>query len=130
MIAAQWHRGPDGQGTHFDKLDSFYNIGLGHNRLAILDLSEHSKQPMVSQDGNFALSYNGEIYNFQELATELGLVHNCNSVRGDTEVVFQALRTWGPEAFSRFNGMWAILFYDRRSHTLLVSRDRLGIKPL
>ena len=130
MVATQRHRGPDGQGTHFDKLDSFYNIGLGHNRLAILDLSEHSKQPMVSQDGNFALSYNGEIYNFQELATELGLVHNCNSVRGDTEVVFEALRRWGPEAFSRFNGMWAILFYDRLSHTLLVSRDRLGIKPL
>jgi len=130
MVATQRHRGPDGQGTHFDKLDSFYNIGLGHNRLAILDLSEHSKQPMVSQDGNFALSYNGEIYNFQELATELGLVHNYNSVRGDTEVVFEALRRWGPEAFSRFNGMWAILFYDRRSHTLLVSRDRLGIKPL
>ena len=130
MVATQRHRGPDGQGTHFDKLDSFYNIGLGHNRLAILDLSEHSKQPMVSQDGNFALSYNGEIYNFQELATELGLVHNCNSVRGDTEVVFQALKMWGPEAFSRFNGMWAILFYDRKSHTLLVSRDRLGIKPL
>lgn len=130
MVATQRHRGPDGQGTHFDKLDSFYNIGLGHNRLAILDLSEHSKQPMVSQDGNFALSYNGEIYNFQELATELGLVHNYNSVRGDTEVVFEALRRWGPEAFSRFNGMWAILFYDRLSHTLLVSRDRLGIKPL
>ena len=130
MVATQRHRGPDGQGTHFDKLDSFYNIGLGHNRLAILDLSEHSKQPMVSQDGNLALSYNGEIYNFQDLATELGLVHNCNSVRGDTEVVFEALRRWGPEAFSRFNGMWAILFYDRRSHTLLVSRDRLGIKPL
>lgn len=130
MVATQWHRGPDGQGTYFDKLDSVYNIGLGHNRLAILDLSEHSKQPMVSEDGNFALSYNGEIYNFQELATELGLAHNGNSVRGDTEVVFQALRTWGPEAFARFNGMWAILFYNRESHTLLVSRDRLGIKPL
>lgn len=130
MVATQSHRGPDGQGTYFDKLDPFYSIGLGHNRLAILDLSEHSKQPVVSDDGNFALSYNGEIYNFQELASELGLVHNGNSVRGDTEVVFQALKTWGSKAFARFNGMWAILFYDRKSHTLLVSRDRLGIKPL
>jgi|GEM_PF-253663 len=130
MVASQRHRGPDGEGCHIVANDPVYRLGLGHNRLAILDLSDHARQPMVSDDGNCALSYNGEIYNYKELAFELGMSRDGHPVRGDTEVVLVALQTWGAEAFARFNGMWSILFHDRRTHSLLVSRDRLGIKPL
>lgn len=130
MVASQRHRGPDGEGTYVAGVEGAYGLGMGHNRLAILDLTDHGGQPMVSADGRYVLAFNGEIYNFIELAAELDLPTEESRPLGDTEVVLHALARWGPEAFARFNGMWAIALYDRSNHSLLVSRDRLGIKPL
>lgn len=125
MTDAITHRGPDGEGQLVDG-----NIGLGHRRLAILDLSAAGQQPMVTPDGRFAVSYNGEVYNFQELRAELqALGHSFNS-RTDSEVVLHALAEWGTDALLRFNGMFALALWDRRWQRLLLARDRYGIKPL
>jgi asparagine synthase (glutamine-hydrolysing) len=105
-------------------------VGLGQTRLAILDLTDAGRQPMWSHDGSRALIYNGEVYNYLELRTELA-ARGCRFRSGcDTEVVLEALITWGPAAFERFNGMWAIALLDRTAGTLLLARDRMGIKPL
>ena len=99
------HRGPDGEGHWIEE-----NIGLGHRRLSIIDLSPAGHQPMVSADQRFILSYNGEIYNFQELRTELeakGYHFRSNS---DSEVVLHSLSEWGSDAMLRFNGMFALAF--------------------
>lgn len=85
---------------------------------------------MISADGGHVLIFNGEIYNYKELAAELGMPQKNGCEFGDTAIVLKALQIWGKNAFARFLGMWSILFYDRSNHTLLVSRDRLGIKPL
>ncbi|MEO8683199.1 MAG: asparagine synthetase B, partial [Vicinamibacterales bacterium] len=106
------------------------HLALGHNRLSIIDLSEHAAQPMRSRDGRYLLVYNGEIYNYREIAQELGKADLPDEDFGDTAVVVAALARWGPAALSKFNGMWALLFYDTQEKTLLVSRDRFGIKPL
>lgn len=119
------HRGPDGEGFY---IDSF--IGLGHRRLAIIDLSQAGHQPMVTKDGQYAVSYNGEVYNFMELRLELeGLGYRFNS-RTDTEVVLYAYAEWGEKALDRFNGMFALAIWDRRRMELFLARDRYGIKPL
>lgn len=125
MTDAITHRGPDGEGFY---VDSF--IGLGHRRLAIIDLSPAGHQPMVTQDKNYILSYNGEIYNFQELRIELeGLGHQFHS-RTDSEVVLKAYVEWGTIALDRFNGMFAFAIWDRTRQELILARDRYGIKPL
>ena len=119
------HRGPDGEGHWIEE-----NIGLGHRRLSIIDLSPAGHQPMVSADQRFILSYNGEIYNFQELRTELeakGYHFRSNS---DSEVVLYSLSEWGSDAMLRFNGMFALALWDRKLKRLLLARDRYGIKPL
>lgn len=125
MTDAIAHRGPDGEGFY---ADSF--LGLGHRRLAIIDLSPAGHQPMQTPDGRFVLSYNGEIYNFQQLRLELeSLGHQFRS-RTDSEVLLHAYAEWGERALDRFNGMFAFALWDRREQTLFLARDRYGIKPL
>jgi asparagine synthase (glutamine-hydrolysing) len=125
MTDAIAHRGPDGEGFY---TDSF--VGLGHRRLAILDLTEAGHQPMVSADGRVALSYNGEIYNFRELRSELeSLGHRFRS-NSDTEVVLNAWVEWGADCILRFNGMFAFAVWDKREQALFLVRDRYGVKPL
>ena len=124
MNQAIQHRGPDAEGVFQSK-----NVALGHRRLKIIDLSDVANQPFHSKDGRYTLVFNGEIYNYQslqaELSDEFGFITNS-----DTEVVLYALIKWGKEAFSRFNGMFAIAFWDDHTETLLLGRDRMGIKPL
>jgi asparagine synthase (glutamine-hydrolysing) len=119
------HRGPDGEGFLIDG-----PVGLGHRRLAIIDLSPAGHQPMLTPDGRYALVYNGEIYNFQELRAELeALGHGFHS-RTDSEVLLHAYAEWGLEALERLNGMFAFAIWDKRESRLLLARDRYGIKPL
>jgi len=125
MTDAIRHRGPDGEGFF---ADSF--IGLGHRRLAIIDLSPAGHQPMLSSDGLIALVYNGEIYNFQELRAELETMGYQFRSRTDTEVVLYAYAAWGEDCVKRFNGMFAFALWDKRTQTLFMARDRYGIKPL
>ena len=125
MTDALAHRGPDGAGLWMER-----NVGLGHRRLAILDLTHAGDQPMVSQDGRYILTFNGEIYNFRELRQELvaeGYVFSSNT---DSEVVLNAFSCWGTDAIPKFNGMFAFAIWDRLSEALLLARDRYGIKPL
>ena len=125
MAAAIAHRGPDGEGVYADGA-----AGLAHRRLAIIDLSSAGQQPMVTGDGRFALTYNGEIYNFRELRAELQARGRRFQSRTDSEVVLQAWAEWGPACVARFNGMFAFALWDRRERTLTLVRDRYGIKPL
>ena len=119
------HRGPDNRGVHMDGA-----LGLGHRRLAVIDLTPSARQPMASGDGRYVLAYNGTVYNFKELRRELeGKGHVFRS-RGDSEVVLEALAEWGAEAVRRFNGMFAFALWDSRERTLLLARDRFGMKPL
>lgn len=125
MTDAIAHRGPDGEGHYNDG-----PLGLGHRRLAILDLSPAGHQPMMLPDGSLILTYNGEIYNFQELRLQLeSLGHQFRS-RTDSEVVLHAYAQWGAECVSRFNGMFAFALWDRDKRQLFLARDRYGIKPL
>jgi len=125
MTDAIAHRGPDGEGFY---IDSF--IGLGHRRLAIIDLSPLGHQPMSTPDGQYAITYNGEIYNFQELRIELEALGHLFRSRSDTEVVLNAYVQWGPECVKKFNGMFAFAVWDKTRQQLFLARDRYGIKPL
>lgn len=125
MTDAIAHRGPDGEGFY---TDSF--VGLGHRRLAIIDLSPAGHQPMASQDAQFVLSYNGEIYNFQELRIELESLGYQFRSKSDTEVVLYAYMAWGERCLERFNGMFAFAVWDKTRQELFLARDRYGIKPL
>ncbi|HWV88386.1 MAG TPA: asparagine synthase (glutamine-hydrolyzing) [Capillimicrobium sp.] len=125
MADAVRHRGPDGEGTYTDGA-----LGFGHRRLAIIDRTPAAEQPMATPDGRFVLTYNGEVYNFQELRRELEAHGWRFRSRGDTEVVLYALAQWGEDALTRFNGMFALALWDRDRRELLLARDRYGIKPL
>jgi asparagine synthase (glutamine-hydrolysing) len=125
MTQAIAHRGPDGFGTFADR-----EIRLGHRRLAIIDLSDAAAQPMRSADGRYAMTYNGELYNYRELRAELEAA-GCRFVSAsDSEVVLQAFAMWGTRALTRFNGMFAFGVWDARERRLTLARDRYGIKPL
>lgn len=119
------HRGPDGEGHYLDGA-----VGLGHRRLAIIDLSDAGRQPMQTEDGRYFISYNGEIYNFQELRIELQSLGHRFSSKTDSEVALKAFAEWGLDAVSRLNGMFAFAIYDRMAGRLHLVRDRYGIKPL
>tara|TARA_Y100000022_G_C13246025_1_gene374847 strand:- start:21 stop:1898 length:1878 start_codon:yes stop_codon:yes gene_type:complete len=119
------HRGPDGKGLWIED-----NIGIGHRRLAIIDRSSSAKQPMISSDGRYILSYNGEIYNYIEIRSLLEKAGFNFKSKSDTEVVLYALIYWGNKAFIKFNGMFALALWDRKTKKLLLARDRYGIKPL
>lgn len=119
------HRGPDGEGHYIDG-----PVGLGHRRLAILDLSAAGHQPMATEDGRFVLTYNGEIYNFRELRTELEAYGHRFHSRTDSEVLLKSYQHWGQDCLKRFNGMFAFAIWDKKERTLFLARDRYGIKPL
>ena len=125
MTDAIAHRGPDGEGFY---IDSF--IGLGHRRLAVIDLSPMGHQPMTTPDGQYTITYNGEIYNFQELRVELEASGCPFRSRTDTEVVLHAYAKWGSDCVHRFNGMFAFAIWDKTRQELFLARDRYGIKPL
>jgi asparagine synthase (glutamine-hydrolysing) len=124
MTDALAHRGPDGEGVYTDGA-----VGLGHRRLAIIDLTSAGHQPMITPDGRYAVTYNGEIYNFQELRAELQALGHPFRSRTDTEVLLQAYIRWGRDCVSRFNGMFAFALWDRDRRELFLARDRYGIKP-
>lgn len=119
------HRGPDGEGQWVED-----NVAIGHRRLAIIDLSPAGHQPMVSADHRFVLSYNGEIYNFKELRSELEAKGYWFRSQTDSEVVLNGLAEWGAKSVERFNGMFAFALWDRKEKTLTLARDRYGIKPV
>jgi asparagine synthase (glutamine-hydrolysing) len=126
MLARILHRGPDGRGRFADG-----EVALGHLRLAILDPSERARQPIETPDGRGVLVYNGEVYNYRELRGELERQGARFASSGDSEVVLQALHRWGPaRAIPRFDGMFALAYFDLRERALWLARDRLGIKPL
>lgn len=122
MIAAQAHRGPDGDGVW-----TAPGVGLGHRRLSIIDLAG-SPQPMI--DGEIAVTFNGEIYNFQALRAELRGMGAHFRTEGDTEVLLQGWRYWGPAMLDRLDGMFAFAIHDMLAGALFLARDRLGVKPL
>ena len=125
MTDAIAHRGPDGEGHWIEG-----NVGLGHRRLAIIDLTPAGHQPMVSADHRWVLSYNGEIYNYRELRARLEAEGVWFRSQTDSEVVLYALARWGQRALLEFNGMFALALWDRKERTLLLARDRYGIKPI
>src|SRR5881396_995181 len=124
MTDAIAHRGPDGEGFYADGC-----VAIGHRRLAIIDLSPAGHQPMVSRDQQVVLSYNGEVYNFQELRAELERLGHQFRSKTDSEVVLNAWHQWGPACVTRFNGMFAFAVWDKREQALFLARDRYGIKP-
>ena len=125
MTDAIAHRGPDGEAHWFEG-----PVGLGFRRLAIIDLSPLGMQPMVSLEHRFVLVYNGEIYNYRELRAELEALGVWFRSSSDSEVLLNALAQWGTKALDRLNGMFAFALWDRKERTLLLARDRYGVKPL
>ena len=126
MTEALAHRGPDAEGQHVDG-----PVGLGHRRLSVIDLSPAGRQPMLTEDGRYAINYNGEVYNYRELRGELEALGVPFHSQTDTEVVLKALAQWGfEEGLLRLNGMFALALWDARERELLLARDRFGIKPL
>jgi len=125
MTDAIAHRGPDGEGIYIEE-----NIGLGHRRLAILDISPKGAQPMLSHNGEWVIVFNGCIYNFRDLKLELQSKGREFISTSDTEVITEGLAVYGPSFFERLDGMFAIAAWHKPSKTLWLSRDRFGIKPL
>jgi asparagine synthase (glutamine-hydrolysing) len=124
MLDVLVHRGPDGSGVLVEG-----GVGLGHRRLAILDLSDAGAQPMADPTGRFVITYNGEIYNHVELRAELESRGVRFRSRCDTEVLVAAYAEWGEACLSRLNGMFGFAIFDRRERSLFCVRDRLGVKP-
>ena len=118
------HRGPDGRGVRING-----NVGLGHRRLAIIDLSEDGAQPMRDTRYPIWITYNGEIYNYLELRAELEARGGVFRTASDTEVLLAAYVHWGEECLDHFNGMWSFAIHDERDNTLFCARDRFGVKP-
>ena len=134
MTATLVHRGPDGEGAR-----AVGPVGLGHRRLAIIDLTKAAAQPLVNEAGDVAISYNGEVYNFRELRAELEACGHRFRSRSDSEVALHAYEQWGPRSVERFNGMFAFAIHDGRPRggaptnarpIVFLARDRYGIKPL
>ena len=119
------HRGPDGEGHY-----AFGPMGLGHRRLAIIDLSEAAHEPMANEDGSVVLIFNGEIFNFQELRLELQALGHRFQSQTDAEVVVHGYEVWGDDVLRHLNGMFGLALFDRPKRRLLLARDKYGIKPI
>lgn len=119
---AQAHRGPDGEGIYIDG-----SVGLGHRRLSIIDLSEAGAQPMLSHNGRYALTFNGEIYNYRELKKELP--RRKWKGNSDSEVLLAAYEEWGKDCVKKFNGIFAFAIWDSKKKELFCARDHVGVKP-
>ncbi len=124
MNETQFHRGPDEGGIHIEP-----GLGFGHRRLSIIDLSS-GQQPLFNEDKTVVVTYNGEIYNFQELSRELLELGHRFRTHCDTEVIVHAWEQWGEDCVERFRGMFAFALWDRKREILFLARDRMGIKPL
>lgn len=124
MLGRLLHRGPDGSGLFCDR-----HAALGHSRLAIIDVAGGA-QPLCNEDESLWIAFNGEIFNYVELREELVAGGHAFRTSSDTEVIVHAWEEWGEDAFARFNGQWALALWDRRARRLVLSRDRLGIRPL
>jgi asparagine synthase (glutamine-hydrolysing) len=124
MTASMAHRGPDQQTSYREA-----GVGLGHRRLSIIDVAG-GEQPLFNEDRSIVVVYNGEIYNFQELAQELETYGHRFLTRCDTEVIVHAWEQWGERCVDRFRGMFAFGLWDRHAQTVFLARDRLGVKPL
>jgi asparagine synthase (glutamine-hydrolysing) len=118
------HRGPDAEGLFYDPAQK---VGLGHRRLSILDLSPAGNQPFFSRDGRYIMVYNGEVYNFKEIASKYNIHPQTHS---DTEIILEAYAKAGPDAVKDFNGMYALAIWDKKEEQLFIVRDRIGVKPL
>jgi len=125
MCAALHHRGPDGRGTYVAD-----GIALGHARLAVIDLSERGRQPMTNEDGSLHLVVNGEIYNYVDLRAELQARGHSFRSHSDSEVVLHLYEEYGEDCMQRLEGMFALALWDAPRRSLLLARDRFGIKPL
>jgi asparagine synthase (glutamine-hydrolysing) len=126
MCDVQAHRGPDSQGMEWW---TQHGSGFGHRRLAILDLSPTGHQPMATPDGRYWISFNGEVYNFQDIRRELEAKGLQFKSTGDTEIILRAYEMWGAGCLNRFNGMFAFAIFDTRTGKLFAARDQIGIKP-
>lgn len=124
MIGRLAHRGPDGSGWYRDE-----RAALGQARLAIIDAAGGA-QPLSNEDGSVWITFNGEIFNYVELGDELTALGHRMRTASDTEVIVHAFEEWGEGCFERFNGQWALALWDRRRKRLLLSRDRMGVRPL
>jgi asparagine synthase (glutamine-hydrolysing) len=124
MNQAQFHRGPDEGGEYLDE-----HVALGHRRLSIIDLSS-GQQPMASDDGEYVLIFNGEVYNFKETRVELEAFGHTFHSHSDTEVILHAYMQWGPACVDKLQGMFTFAIWHKKQQSLFISRDRLGIKPL
>lgn len=125
MAETLTHRGPDQDGFYCSE-----QVSLGHRRLSIIDLSENGRQPMFNEDGSVVVVFNGEIYNFAELRTELEQKGHVFSSRSDTEVIIHGYEEWGLDSINRLRGMFGYALYDLKNKRLLLARDRIGIKPI
>ena len=130
MLARLAHRGPDDEGVYVAETSADERVGLGHRRLSIIDLSPAGHEPMADASGRIWLTFNGEIYNFKQLRRELEQAGHRFRSRSDAEVIIYAYLEWGRDFLSRLNGMFAFAIWDARDESLLLARDRLGIKPL
>jgi asparagine synthase (glutamine-hydrolysing) len=121
------HGGPDNEGIYQHPAGT---VTLGHRRLSVIDVSADANQPMLYNNGQLAITYNGELYNYHQLAQQLqlqGVVFNTSS---DTEVIIAAYQQWGVQAFEKFNGMFALALWDNQQQQLILARDGAGVKPL
>ena len=121
------HRGPDASGT---AIFPESGLGLGHTRLAIIDLTSAGTQPLADSSGEYTITFNGEIYNYQGLRQQLvnsGVVFQTHT---DTEVILEAYKKWGVRCIEQLRGMFAFCIFDRKKQTLFLARDRAGEKPL
>ena len=125
MMQRMWSRGPDAGGAFLQD-----RVAFGHRRLSIIDLAPTSQQPMIDPELGLAIVFNGCIYNFRELRSELSAKGHRFFSQGDTEVILKAYKEWGPRCVERFYGMFAFAIWERNSGRVVLARDRLGIKPM
>ena len=126
MTSTLNHRGPDGFGNELIS-EANFQVGLGHRRLSIIDLTENGKQPM--QYNQFSITFNGEIYNYKEITKELEQLGHIFNSSSDTEMILHAYAQWGSKCLEKLIGMFAFVIYDKEKQEVFCARDRVGVKP-